>query len=281
MSTVTARRRDLILAVVLSVLLSLVWVGRSDSADAYLVPAGEGVDVVYVAVGTNFPDALGIGPVGGANGAPIILVPTDPPIPAVTETELVRLDPQKVVIVGGTAVISNDMQDALSALLPHAAFERLAGSNRYDTNTQLTQSVYPVEEWLSIPPSAFSVIDVGTDTAYVGVSKVFSMSNAGLVAPLHLPHGATILEFKVVGAQLVGNTVHFGLDRTIADSPDTIAYIVPGSPTGDFDLSTTSITNGVVDNETTAYYVYATGVQAGDGEIYSVHIRYRLGTPGS
>ena len=128
--TFSVRRRDLAWGVALIVLLSAIWVARGDQADAAFIPPGTGIAVVYVAVGTNYPDSLGVGPGAGGNGAPIIIVPTNPPIPAPTATELERLDPKTVIIVGGTAVISAAMETALGVLLPNAAVTRIGGANR-------------------------------------------------------------------------------------------------------------------------------------------------------
>ena len=73
--------------VALVVLLSAIWVASSEHADAGAVPPGTGIAVVYVAVSTNYPDSLGVGPGAGTNGAPIIILPTNPPIPDPSATE--------------------------------------------------------------------------------------------------------------------------------------------------------------------------------------------------
>jgi hypothetical protein len=51
----SVRRRDLAWGVALIVLLSAIWIARSDFADAGVVPTGDGIAVVYVAVSTNSP----------------------------------------------------------------------------------------------------------------------------------------------------------------------------------------------------------------------------------
>lgn len=63
-----------------------------------------GVPVVYVASGESFPDALAAGPHG-----PVLLVPSAGKLPAVVAAELDRLDPARVVIVGGTGVVTEQM----------------------------------------------------------------------------------------------------------------------------------------------------------------------------
>lgn len=64
-----------------------------------------GVPVVYIANGFSFPDALSGAPVAGMNGGPVLLVPGDS-IPAVIQTELLRLQPGRVVVLGGEGAVS-------------------------------------------------------------------------------------------------------------------------------------------------------------------------------
>ena len=62
--------------------------------------------VVYLATGRNFPDALSGVPAAGRDQAPLLLVePTC--MPAATKRELDRLRPTTVVVLGGTATVSN------------------------------------------------------------------------------------------------------------------------------------------------------------------------------
>ena len=64
-----------------------------------------GVPVVYIATGLGFPDALSGAPVAGIKGGPILLVPGTS-IPASIATELLRLGPARIVILGGPSVVS-------------------------------------------------------------------------------------------------------------------------------------------------------------------------------
>ena len=72
--------------------------------------------MAYVAVGSNFPDALAGGPVAGLNAGPVLLVTTDT-IPAATASELTRLQPNKIVILGGTGVVSTAVETQLAAFV--------------------------------------------------------------------------------------------------------------------------------------------------------------------
>jgi hypothetical protein len=93
--------------------------GPDRYATAAAVSAGAfdpNVPVVYVATGTNFPDALGAGPAAADEGGPVLLVTRDT-IPAATAIELGRLKPARIVVVGGTGVVSQAVFNALDAYL--------------------------------------------------------------------------------------------------------------------------------------------------------------------
>jgi hypothetical protein len=68
---------------------------------------------VYVATGSNFPDALAGGPVAGAAGSPLLLVPGRC-LPASVRAELDRLAATKLVLVGGEGAVSA----SVASLLP-------------------------------------------------------------------------------------------------------------------------------------------------------------------
>ena len=93
---------------------------------------GAGYDgTAFAATGLNFPDALGASPLAAANGWPIYLVG-----PTGADSTLVgamRADGvEKVLVLGGTGVVSEAVKNGLAAGIP-AASERLFGANRYAT----------------------------------------------------------------------------------------------------------------------------------------------------
>ncbi len=62
--------------------------------------------VVYLATGRNFPDALSGVPAAGRDAAPLLLVEPSC-MPAATKREMDRLQPSTVVVLGGTATVSD------------------------------------------------------------------------------------------------------------------------------------------------------------------------------
>jgi hypothetical protein len=260
-----------------------VLIARSDTAGAGSAPPGQGIAVVYVTVGSNFPDSLGVGPGGGVNGAPIIIVPTNPPIPAVTAAELTRLDPRKVIIVGGTAVVSASMQTAIGSLLPNATIERIAGANRYETNAQFSEATFPIEGWLSIPAPAFTAPSPDDHAVTVAVDGVWNEADGVLLAPVQLPHGAEILELKLVGDDISAEgelSVTMYRMHTNGNFGGIAITGSVGAP-GRFVVSSTAIVagSGIVDNEHYTYSVTVSGALPGRF-VAGVMVRYRLGAPG-
>jgi len=71
---------------------------------------------VFVATGVNFPDALGGGPVAGGLPGPLLLVQTNS-LPSSVAAELQRLDPDRIVILGGTGAVSSAVVSQIQALL--------------------------------------------------------------------------------------------------------------------------------------------------------------------
>jgi alpha-tubulin suppressor-like RCC1 family protein len=90
-------------------------------------------DLVLVATGANFPDALAASAAAAKADAPLLLVnPTA--IPAATRAQLTRLKPKRIVIVGGTAAVSAAVEQELSRF---GTVERVAGTNRFETAARL------------------------------------------------------------------------------------------------------------------------------------------------
>jgi putative cell wall-binding protein len=95
-----------------------------------LHPAG--ADVVYVATGEAHPDALVAGVVAAAADAPVLLVRRDR-VPTATVDALAALDPERIVVVGGTSAVSTAVRAELARSAGLSAVESIAGADRYET----------------------------------------------------------------------------------------------------------------------------------------------------
>jgi putative cell wall-binding protein len=95
-----------------------------------------GVGTAYIANGFNFPDALSAGPVGGMNGAPVLLV-TPGSIPDVIQKELTRLNPRNIVVLGGANSVTADVAQALQNFTA-GTVGRLSGADRFMTSAAIS-----------------------------------------------------------------------------------------------------------------------------------------------
>ncbi|HYF45111.1 MAG TPA: family 43 glycosylhydrolase, partial [Acidimicrobiales bacterium] len=93
-----------------------------------------GVPVAYVATGRAFPDGLAGGAAGAANDGPLLFVKPDE-ITIDVRNELDRLDPKRIVVLGGTAAVSDAVFNALKSY--SGTVQRVAGANRYETAAAL------------------------------------------------------------------------------------------------------------------------------------------------
>ena len=101
--------------------------------------ARQGVPVAYVASGSSFADALSGAAVAGAQKAPVLLTTTTA-LPKTTVAELKRLKPGRIVVLGGSGVVSSALVTQLDALTT-GSVTRLAGDDRYETAAAVAASV--------------------------------------------------------------------------------------------------------------------------------------------
>ena len=143
--------------------------GRVSGADRYATAAavsasayGPGVPVAYVATGASFPDALAAGPAAGVGGGPVLLTWRDQ-LPGPTRTELERLQPARVVVLGGTGAISDSVVATLRGLATSGTVTRLAGPDRYATAAAVSAATFAP----------------GAPVAYVATGTAFADALAG------------------------------------------------------------------------------------------------------
>lgn len=118
---------------------------RRAGADRYATAATvsaatfpSGVPVAFVATGTSYPDALSGGAVAGMLGGPMLL--TRPGgLPPETSTELARLRPAQIVVLGGSGAVSATVEQQLRAYGP---VSRIAGADRYETAAAVAGRYY-------------------------------------------------------------------------------------------------------------------------------------------
>jgi putative cell wall-binding protein/peptidoglycan/xylan/chitin deacetylase (PgdA/CDA1 family) len=200
-------------------------VSRSWGANRYETAAalagdyfGGGADVVYVVVGTNFPDAMAASPAAARADAPVLLTKTSS-VPGATLDALAVLAPSQIFVVGGTAVISESVEAKLSG---YGSVTRLAGADRYATAAAVSQNEFA---------DGADTVFVATGLSYFD-SLVSGSAAAHAGAPLLLTRaeklpGATAAELSRLSPQkvvIVGGTV-----AVTSDVEDAIATLLPGA----------------------------------------------------
>jgi glucose/arabinose dehydrogenase/putative cell wall-binding protein len=121
-----------------------------------------GVAAAFVATGTDFADALAGGPAAAHFGGPLLLTRPNA-LPATIASELARLKPARIYVLGGTAAVSSAVLSALHAYTS-GPVTRLAGADRYAT------------------AAAIAGIWSAADTVYVATGQLFPDGLAGAAA---------------------------------------------------------------------------------------------------
>ena len=119
------------------------------------------VEEVLLATAGNFPDALASAPLAGALRAPTLLVPPDH-VPTVVLDELRRLSPERITLLGGTAVISTTVEAGVGTIAP--TVRRLGGADRFATAVAIGDAVEQ---------------EVGASTVYLATGMGFADALAG------------------------------------------------------------------------------------------------------
>ncbi len=130
---------------------------------------GPGVPVVFVSNGLNYPDALSAAPAAALLGGPLLLT-TPTALPDTVKAEIQRLQPQRIVVVGGSKSVSTAVITTLKAIQPNT--ERWGGTDRYDASRTIVRNAFLAKG-----------NEVGATTAYVATGANFpdalSASGAG------------------------------------------------------------------------------------------------------
>ncbi|MFE5670824.1 N,N-dimethylformamidase beta subunit family domain-containing protein [Agromyces sp. NPDC056523] len=230
---------------------------RASGTDRYATAANistrafsPGVPVAYVATAADFPDALAASAAAAQLGGPVLLT-AQTALPPSTRSELDRLNPQRVVVVGSAGVISEAVRTAIAAYSPQVV--RLGGADRYDTAAAIAHdlaaagavNVAAVATGLNFPDGlaagpvvaaeggvllitgatltpgvAEEIVRGDPDTVMLaGSEAVISASVANAIAGLFAPIGPNTLQTPL---QSLSN------DATVPDTGPQDEFIPPG-----------------------------------------------------
>jgi putative cell wall-binding protein len=155
-------------------------VDRLSGVDRYATAAAvaatwpAGTSTVYLASGSSFPDALSGGAAAASDGAPVLLTGATT-LPPVTRSALQTLAPDRVIVLGGTGVVSTAVASSVQALLPSATVDRYFGADRFATSAAIAKAAWPS----------------GADTVFYASGLGFADALAGV--PAAAVNGAPLL----------------------------------------------------------------------------------------
>jgi len=241
--------------------------GDDRYATAAAIADEVGLDAGTVAIvsGTNFADAVSIGPWAATQGFPILLANSDGLPDATLEALEAALDEEteQVVIVGGTSAVAAGVEDALVELgFPPSGVVRVAGEDRYATN--LAWQLENLASILEAGPNKFLTDAQGLELGGA-VAMLVSGTNfpdALSAAPLAALEGAHLVITSSTGgsaaltlAAISGGAGAISYQTTTGDGTRSAVAGVPDSELGS---ATASFIDGATGATPAATYSLST-----------------------
>lgn len=185
-------------------------------ADEVVAARGDEPELVFIARGDTFPDALSVSPIAWAHRAPILLVrPQHLPRYTVDFLSGVSGD-MRTIVVGGEEAVSTGVQGELS--VAGLAPDRIGGTNRYDTAAL-------VAEWADDEGLAgFGVTGVATGEVFADAlcagAGLGSSGGVLLLTPRLTAAAPTLAAIRDHSASILALQV-FGSGAAISESVET------------------------------------------------------------
>jgi putative cell wall-binding protein len=185
-------------------------------------------DFVIIASGTSFPDALAASYAAGLGGVPILLTPRDSLADA-TSAGITALGAKSALIIGGTAAVSANVENALRS--KGLTTKRVAGANRYETSKAVAESggASPVGKIDNNPTAVvasgetFADALSGGPVAYAGRLPVVLTTGSALSPEAK----AALTDLAIKNVLLIGGTssVSSATQKSIADMGITVTRL--------------------------------------------------------
>lgn len=156
--------------------------------------SAQGAPTVFLASGAGFPDALAAAPAAAAARSPLLLT-AQASLPASVQTELRRLHPSKIVIVGGEAAVSRAVAAQAAKVAP---VTRVAGADRFSTSRALATYAFPngVNGAFVVSGLAFpDALSAGAAAAAAHEPVLLTASNSAAIVK------STVAAAKALGAR--------------------------------------------------------------------------------
>jgi len=240
-----------------------------------------------VATGANYPDALAAGPMAFRGHHPILLTDSAA-LSADADTALTSLAIQRVVILGGTAAVSQAVEDAITA--KGIAVQRVSGADRFETAAKLATVLRNTEleggaDWLTASsPAAPITLARGTNFPdALAASQVGGARYAPIILTGSLPTASGawlsaniggVSKLYVMGgtAAVDSETIQAVADALTAPTLEATITAEPGRPTFTVEFSAPVIANnpaGANDATNPANYRVNNGATSVTGVTYN------------
>ncbi|AXH96832.1 cell wall-binding repeat-containing protein [Ornithinimicrobium avium] len=198
-------------------------VERLAGSDRYATSAavsGEypvGVSVAFLASGRAFPDALSASAAAGVEDSPVLL--TRPgSIPAVVAAELARLDPDRIVVLGGRTAVSDAVLRQARAYATDVV--RIGGDDRYETSANVAAEFFttPVAHAVMASGSGFADALAAAPVAAQNTSPVL------LTRPTRIPAAtlATMIDLRVQALTIAGG--YSAVSLAVQEELESVVY---------------------------------------------------------
>ena len=195
--------RDITLTAVFDKIRYSAAISRMAGDDRYATSAEisrngwESSEVVLIASGENYPDALAAAPLAKKYDAPILLTASKKLSDNVI-SELNRLMPDRIIIIGGTSAVSADVESRLSSMCGRV--ERIAGDDRFMTAAMIADRLGSTDNCFFVSgrnyPDALSVSVVaakaGVPILYLEPSGMVPSGTAAYLAGMDITDGVII-----------------------------------------------------------------------------------------
>ena len=197
-------------------------------AEAMNVPKGT---PIFIASGESYPDALSIAGIAAHSEDPIILIGPQGITPELNNF-ITQDSPTNIYFIGGPAVLSLEVQQALAHELSNTSILRLAGSDRYET-TEAVNNAFIAK------PTSKVYVTTGSDFAdALAASSLTARDQAPLIYEDPLRLGAPLAMDKYLNAVYSsgGNPSVVALggesaspDCTVSEIKSTLAGTIPST----------------------------------------------------
>lgn len=133
--------------------------------------------VAVIATGKDFPDALSATPLAYRYGAPLLLTPANS-LPASVKSELKRLKVTIVYLIGGTSVISANIEKELKSM-GISTITRISGADRYETSVKVAKHLENSESVVVATGEGFAdALSIAPIAAHLGMPILLTKKNS-------------------------------------------------------------------------------------------------------